>query len=135
MATKAKKRTPGQQLPVTEVMHVKNVNQSVEIDGQRSEQICKVVLDEKKGNVKITLQISTKQLSFGQTGREIALSMAALQLATAYDVALEFKRMYLETRGSQGDEDQIPIPFDGEQLGEGEQGYYSIDDANEGEEN
>jgi hypothetical protein len=88
-------------------------NQRVEIDGIASDMQCKLIFDQTKGNIKITAQLTTKQLSFDQQGKDIALSLCALQIKSAYEKGLELKREFLEAK-SNYDSDQGELPFSGD---------------------
>lgn len=90
--------------------------QRVEIDGITSEMKCLVIFDRVKGNITISHQITTKQLSFDDQGKTVALEMAKIQLKTAYEHALELKREFLESK-SNYDPDQGELPFGGDDDG------------------
>lgn len=90
--------------------------QRVEIDGITSEMKCQVIFDRVKGNITISHQITTKQLSFDDQGKMVALEMAKIQLKTAYEHALELKREFLEAK-SNYDPDQGELPFGGDDDG------------------
>jgi len=90
--------------------------QRVEIDGITSEMKCQVIFDRVKGNITISHQITTKQLSFDDQGKMVALEMAKIQLKTAYEHALELKREFLENK-SNYDPDQGELPFGGDDDG------------------
>jgi hypothetical protein len=104
-------------------------NQRVEIDGISSDMQCKLTFDQTKGNIKITACLTTKQLSFDEQGKTIALSLCALQMKSAYEKGLELKREFLEAKSnyekgpelkrefleakSNYDPDQGELPFGG----------------------
>ncbi len=89
-------------------------NQRVEIDGIASDMQCKLTFDQTKGNIKITACLTTKQLSFDEQGKTIALSLCALQMKSAYEKGLELKREFLEAK-SNYDPDQGELPFGGDE--------------------
>ena len=91
-------------------------NQRVEIDGIASDMQCKLTFDQTKGNIKITACLTTKQLSFDERGKTIALSLCALQMKSAYEKGLELKREFLEAK-SNYDSDQGELPFGGDDDG------------------
>lgn len=86
--------------------------QRIEIDGITSEMKCNLVFDRIKGNITITHQITTKQLSFDAQAKMVALKMAAIQIEAAYEHGLELKREFLENK-SNYDPDQGELPFGG----------------------
>ena len=93
-----------------------NFNQRVEIDGIASDMQCKLTFDQTKGNIRITAQLTTKQLSFDEQGKQIALNLCALQIKSAYEKGLELKREFLESK-SNYDPDQGELPFGGDDDG------------------
>lgn len=82
----------------------------IEIDGITSEMKCQIIFDRVKGNITISHQITTKQLSFDTQAKMVALKMAAMQIEAAYDHSLELKREFLEGK-SNYDPDQGELPF------------------------
>lgn len=86
--------------------------QRIEIDGITSEMKCNLVFDRIKGNITITHQITTKQLSFDAQAKMVALKMAAIQIEVAYEHGLELKREFLESK-SNYDPEQGELPFGG----------------------
>ena len=89
-------------------------NQRVEIDGIASDMQCKLTFDPIKGNIKIVAQLTTKQLSFDEQNKEIALKLNALQMKSAYEKGLELKHEFLESK-SNYDPDQGELPFGGDE--------------------
>lgn len=88
--------------------------QRIEIDGITSEMKCLLVIERVKGNITISHQITTKQLSFDAQAKMVALKMAAIQIEAAYDHGLELKREFLEAK-SNYDPDQGGLPFGGDE--------------------
>ena len=75
---------------------------------------CLLVIERVKGNITISHQITTKQLSFDAQAKMVALKMAAIQIEAAYDHGLELKREFLEAK-SNYDSDQGELPFGGDE--------------------
>lgn len=78
------------------------IKRAVTVDGKKSEMMVKIAFDTERGTVKITPQITTKQLSFDDDMKAAVLQQMGDMLKEAYDSSVELVEEFLRKNRPDG---------------------------------